>query len=104
AETIKTLPDGNRIVQRFEGRIYRDNQGRPRNERTFLMGGASDQKQTITIFDPDTAISYILDPETRIARKSNSYVIAAPPSSRPAVVFPSPPAKMGAPTKRSGSG
>src|SRR5262249_19589168 len=28
SETIQTLPDGNRIVQRFEGRIYRDNQGR----------------------------------------------------------------------------
>ncbi|MGH9934698.1 MAG: hypothetical protein ACREAM_00540, partial [Blastocatellia bacterium] len=29
-ETIQTLPDGNRIVQRVEGRIYRDSQGRAR--------------------------------------------------------------------------
>src|SRR5262249_57724982 len=74
SETIQNLPDGNRIVQRYEGRIYRDSQGRTRNERTYMMGGASDQKQTITIFDPVGAANYSLDPETRIARKANSYV------------------------------
>jgi TonB family protein len=99
SETIQTLPDGNRIVQRFEGRLYRDSQGRTRNERTFLMGGSSDQKQTISIFDPDTAISYTLDPETRIARKSKSYVMAAPPAPRPTVVSPSPSANVEAPKK-----
>ncbi|MGH9836918.1 MAG: TonB family protein [Blastocatellia bacterium] len=70
SETIQTLPDGNRIVQRSEGRIYRDSQGRTRNERSFQMGGSSEQKQTISIFDPVANVNYILDPETRTARKT----------------------------------
>jgi TonB family protein len=70
SETVQTLPDGNRIVQRSEGRIYRDSQGRTRNERSFQMGGSSEQKQTITIFDPVANVNYMLDPETRIARKT----------------------------------
>jgi TonB family protein len=101
SETIQNLPDGNRIVQRFEGRIYRDSQGRTRNERTYQMGGTSDQKQTITIFDPVGAANYSLDPETRIARKANSYVrfepSPPPPPSRG--VSPSPSANVDAPKK-----
>src|SRR5215813_3118052 len=87
SETIQNLPDGNRIVQRVEGRIYRDSQGRTRNERTFQMGGTSEQKQTIAIFDPVGGVNYNLDPETRIARKTNAYVTpyqvtaVAPPSA-----------------------
>jgi len=106
SETIQTLPDGNRIVQRFEGRIYRDSQGRTRNERTYLMGGTSDQKQTITISDPVGAANYSLDPETRIARKANSYVRFAPalPPPSPMVVSPSPSANVEVPKKISVSG
>jgi hypothetical protein len=37
SETIQTLQDGTRIVQRFEGRIYRDSRGRTRSERTYQM-------------------------------------------------------------------
>src|SRR5262245_27812580 len=70
SETIQALPDGNRIVQRSEGRIYRDGQGRTRNERTYQMGGSSEQKQVINILDPVANASYSLDPETRIARKN----------------------------------
>jgi TonB family protein len=70
------------------------------------MGGASDQKQTITIFDPAGAISYALDPETRIARKLNSYATVAPSAGppRPAIVSPSPSANVEAPKKISVSG
>src|SRR5262245_12565648 len=106
SETIQNLPDGNRIVQRFEGRMYRDSQGRTRNERTYMMGGASDQKQTITIFDPVGAANYSLDPETRIARKANSYFRFEPSSAPPTprVVSPSPPDNAGAPKKITVSG
>ena len=34
------------------GRIYRDSQGRTRNERTYQMGGSSEQRQVINIIDP----------------------------------------------------
>jgi TonB family protein len=70
SETIQTLPDGNRIVQRSEGRIYRDSQGRTRNERTYQMGGSSEQRQVINILDPVAGSGYSLNPETRIARKN----------------------------------
>lgn len=73
SETIQILPDGNRIVQRSEGRIFRDSQGRTRNERTYQMGGSSEQRQVINIIDPVTRASYSLDPETRIARKTNHF-------------------------------
>src|SRR5262245_64826526 len=48
AEMNQVLPDGKRIVQSVEGRVYRDSQGRTRNERTFHVEGSSEQKQTIT--------------------------------------------------------
>ena len=105
-ETIQTLPDGNRIVQRAEGRLYRDSQGRTRNERTFLMGGTSEQKQTITISDPVGGLNYNLDPETRIARKTNSYMRVTPPSRprRSTIVSPSASANVEAPKKITVSG
>jgi TonB family protein len=70
SETIQTLADGTRIIQSFAGRIYRDSQGRTRNERAFRMGGTSESIQTITIYDPVGGASYILDPKTRIAHKT----------------------------------
>ena len=73
SETIQILPDGNRIVQRFEGRIYRDSQGRARSDRTYQMGGSSEQRQVINISDPVASASYSLDPETRVARKNIYY-------------------------------
>jgi TonB family protein len=73
SETIQTLPDGNRIVQRSEGRIYRDSQGRTRSERTYQMGGSNEQRQVININDPAASASYSLDPETRIARMNSHY-------------------------------
>src|SRR5262249_7288064 len=80
SETVQALPDGNRIVQRAEGRIYRDSQGRTRNERTYQMGGSSEQRQVINIIDPITNAGYSLDPETRIARK-NFYNFGMAPTS-----------------------
>src|SRR5262245_46174623 len=77
SETAQNLPDGNRIVQRSEGRIYRDSQGRTRSERTYQMGGSSEQKQVINIRDSVAGVSYSLDPQTRIARK-NTYYFAMP--------------------------
>src|SRR5262245_1904475 len=80
SETIQTLHDGTRIVQRFEGRIYRDSQGRTRSERAYQIGGTREQKQTIAIYDPVGGASYRLDSETGIARKS-SYPRFAPPQT-----------------------
>jgi TonB family protein len=79
SETIQTLADGTRIVQSFAGQIYRDSQGRTRNERAFQMGGTSESIQTIAIYDPIGGANYILDLETRIAHKTDVPVRVTPP-------------------------
>ena len=79
SETTQTLQDGTRIVQRFEGRIYRDSSGRTRSERTYQMGGTREQKQTINIYDPVDGASYRLDSDTRTGRKSVYPKLAPPP-------------------------
>jgi TonB family protein len=104
SETIQTLADGNRIVQRSEGRIYRDSQGRTRNERTFQMGGSGEQKLTISIFDPVAGVNYILDPETRTARKMNSFARMPPPPPPPPTFTQSGSASADAPKKITVSG
>jgi len=95
SETIQTLPDGNRIVQRSEGRIYRDSQGRARSERTYQMGGSSEQRQVININDPAASASYSLDPETRIARMNSRYFSLSAPTSD---MFLTPPFNPNAPS------
>jgi TonB family protein len=96
SETVQALPDGNRIVQRSEGRIYRDSQGRTRNERTYQMGGSSEQRQVININDPVAGVSYGLDPETKIARKNFNNFGMAPTSD----LFLTPPFNPDAPSQQ----
>ena len=61
-ETIQTLADGNRIVQRNSAMQYRDNEGRERREETSAMGA-------IFISDPVTGERYTLHPEAKTAEK-----------------------------------
>ncbi|HKQ72173.1 MAG TPA: energy transducer TonB [Blastocatellia bacterium] len=96
SETIQILQDGTRIVQRFDGRIYRDSQGRTRNERIYHMDGTGEQKQIINIYDPVGGASYRLNSETKTARKSSypGLVALAPPQTLTLVARrPSPNAK-----------
>ncbi len=95
SETIQTLPDGNRLVQRSEGRIYRDSQGRTRSERTYQMGGSSEQRQVININDPVASASYSLDPEIRVARMNSHYFSISAPTSD---MFLTPPFNPDAPS------
>jgi TonB family protein len=89
SETIQTLQDGTRIVQRYEGRIYRDSRGRTRSERTYQMGGTIEQKQTINIYDPVDGASYRLDSDTRTGRKSVYPKLAPPQPQTPVSSNPS---------------
>jgi hypothetical protein len=59
-ESIQTLSDGNRIVQRSNTRIYRDSDGRVRREEDRLS-------PAISITDPVAGMSFTLDPENRVA-------------------------------------
>lgn len=61
-ETIQTLADGNRIVQRSSAMQYRDSEGRERREETSAMG-------VIFITDPVAGTRYTLHPDSQTAEK-----------------------------------
>ncbi len=65
SESVQTLADGNRIVQRKTVRVYRDGQGRVRREEDRPSG-----TPTITITDPVAGTGYTLDPANRTARET----------------------------------
>jgi hypothetical protein len=64
SESIQTLADGNRIVQRSTGRVFRDGQGRVRREEDRPSGVPS-----ISIMDPTAGVTITLDPVSRTARE-----------------------------------
>ena len=64
-ETVQVLQDGNRIVQRTTGRIYRDSEGRVRREEDRPSGGPS-----VSIMDPVAGKSFTLNPANRTARET----------------------------------
>jgi hypothetical protein len=71
SETVRTLGDGTRIQNSQTTKIYRDGEGRIRQERTIPMAGPG-QPETprlqITISDPANRTFTVLDPEAKTAR------------------------------------
>jgi hypothetical protein len=76
-ESIQTLADGNRIVNRSSTLIYRDSQGRTRHQYSFKFpdpAGVEDKEhQIVQIFDPVSGASYSLDPQNRTAHKFSTF-------------------------------
>src|SRR3989442_11245462 len=72
-ETIQTLSDGNQIIHKSESAIYRDSEGRTRNEGTIDRIGkwaiSGDAEQVVFINDPVTGFAYSLTPRSRTAYK-----------------------------------
>ncbi|MCI0335937.1 MAG: energy transducer TonB [Acidobacteria bacterium] len=73
-ESIHTLADGNRIVNRSATTIHRDSQGRTRREQPFIFfsnfgSAGNNDRKSIQIFDPVDGSTYILDAQARTARK-----------------------------------
>src|SRR5205809_5699482 len=71
-ETTQTLGDGNRIVNQNSARVYRDSEGRTRREEAIGAIGplANGQvPQAIFINDPVAGVSYMLEPNSHVARK-----------------------------------
>jgi len=71
-ETTQTLGDGNRIVNQNSARVYRDSEGRTRREEA--IGGIGplangQMPQAIFINDPVAGVSYMLEPNSHVARK-----------------------------------
>jgi TonB family protein len=73
SESAQTLADGNRIVHRTNTIVYRDGQGRTRQETSFKIrdasGGDDKEHKTIQISDPVSGQSITLDPQNRTAHK-----------------------------------
>jgi len=86
-ETVQTLANGNRIVRKSSGAIYRDSEGRTRRENTINAVGpfaGNDATRTITINDSVAGTIYSLEPQSRVARKigfARTQVTAARPSA-----------------------
>ncbi|HJP91015.1 MAG TPA: hypothetical protein VJ875_03615 [Pyrinomonadaceae bacterium] len=76
-ESIQTLADGNRIVNRFTSTVFRDSEGRTRREQTLkglgMLGNGEEPLQTIFIDDPVSGVTYSLDSRSHIAHKNSAF-------------------------------
>ena len=72
-EVQQVLADGNRISRRNTATLYRDSEGRTRREQTLGAIGpwaaAGQAHQTVFINDPVAGVNYVLEPQTKTARK-----------------------------------
>ena len=89
-ETIQSLSDGNRIINKNTSTIYRDSEGRTRREQTLKgigqIGDGGEPIQTIFIHDPVAGVSYTLDTRRQIANKTLPFKFEwkTPPPGAPA--------------------
>src|SRR5262245_50144281 len=76
-ESIQTLADGNRIVNRVTSSVYRDSEGRTRREQTLkglgILGAGEEPLQTIFINDPVAGVTYALDTRSHTALKGMQF-------------------------------
>jgi hypothetical protein len=70
-EFMQTLSDGNRIVRKTTGRVYRDSEGRVRREEDRASGSPG-----TSITDPVSGVTYSLDSDRKIAWKTPSLATA----------------------------
>jgi hypothetical protein len=71
-ETVQTLADGNRIVHRSTSQVARDGEGRTRRQDQFGGVGpwaAEGGHEVVFIHDPVAKLSWVLEADTRTARK-----------------------------------
>lgn len=78
-ETVQTLGDGNRIVRRNSANVYRDAEGRTRRDQSlghfgpFAAAGQAAQHSFIN--DPVAGVNYVLDPNSKTARKLPAFQV-----------------------------
>jgi hypothetical protein len=90
-ESIQTLADGNRIVERSTGTTARDSQGRTRNDAALpMIGGMSAATPHMAfIIDPVAQVSYTLNLDEKTAHVMNGKMMS--PAFRAALPDPPPP-------------
>ena len=71
-EITQSLADGNRIVRKTSSSVSRDSEGRTRREANLAALGPlapHDAPRLVFIHDPVAGTSYVLEPDSRTARK-----------------------------------
>jgi len=72
-EVTRVLQDGNRIYRKSTAMLYRDSQGRTRREMRLGAIGplpvAGESHESTFINDPAAGVNYVLEPDSRTARK-----------------------------------
>lgn len=85
SETVQTLGDGTKITRKMSSAVYRDGEGRTRQEQTFSNIGpfaaSGEAPRMIFINDPVAGLHYELDPRHHSARKLT--LRGGPPSMPP---------------------
>jgi hypothetical protein len=71
-EFVQVLGDGNRISRKTTVRVFRDGEGRTRREEL----GTGDTPESISIYDPVSHVTYVLDPVRRVAHKSAVRIVS----------------------------
>lgn len=86
-EHTQPFADGNRIHSTDSSSVCRDSEGRTRREASLnLMGaGVQNTAKLITINDPVAGVRYTLDPDNKIAHKSNLMSLPPAPPNAPGV-------------------
>lgn len=89
SESVQTLVDGNRIVQKNSSAVYRDAEGRTRREESFAVRNETGVTTRTSIFinDPVLGVSYILDPENKVAHNVLVRRMALPGSGEKGVTM-----------------
>ena len=106
-ETIQTLGDGNRIINRITSSLFRDSEGRTRREQTLkglgMLGTGEEPLQTIFINDPVAGVTYALDSRSKTAHKSMPFTfeLGGKPGAEGRVEFKVAPGTTVATTTRS---
>ncbi len=111
-ETTQVLSDGNRIIRKTTGRIYRDSEGRTRQEYTlkppFTSETPGDAPRFVSINDPVAGAHYTLNSQNKTAQKmlflssermvsaSKTRVLSSDQTSAP----PQAPGRVGRPIER----
>ncbi len=94
SETVQTLSDGNRIVNKTTSMLYRDSEGRTRREQTLQairnLGNGGHPIQTIFINDPVGGVSYSLNTRTKVAHKNAPLKLEQKLINRGEIQIPSP--------------
>jgi hypothetical protein len=74
SETTSTLQDGSALHRTFQVSMYRDSQGRSRQETTFTGFGpltaSGSSKKMVMISDPVAGVHFMLDDAQKVAHKS----------------------------------